>query len=105
MKEYELDGSIEIEDGKVRITSRGARVLAGQALGKALENLAKKEMGTHLVKETGYGSELSFHTRRYELGDQYESVDVQRTLINALERRASMGREMRSGSRRGPGRR
>lgn len=98
LKEYEQEGLLDMEQGKIRITSRGARVLARQVLGKALENLSRKEVGSHLVRETGYGSELSIHSRRYEPGDQYECVDVQKTLLNALERMASVGQQPWSAS-------
>lgn len=91
MKEAERAGLVQLEDGRVKITSRGARMLARQALGKAMENLAKREMGSHLVKETGFGSELSLHSRPYELGDQYECIDIEKTLSNAVQRNASSG--------------
>ena len=56
------------------------------ALKKILEKLAKKEIGPHALEETGYGSELSTHSRPYEVGDGYELVDIEKTLLNALER-------------------
>ncbi len=86
LKEYQTQGYIDIERGRIRITSKGARLLARQALGRALENLAKKGMGPHAVKEVGYSSEVFTYSRRYELGDKYESIDIERTLLNALER-------------------
>ncbi len=86
LREYEQQGYIDIQGGKIRITSKGARLLAKQALKRALENLAKKEVGPHPIKEIGYGSEVSTYSRRYEPGDEYELVDIEKTLLNALER-------------------
>lgn len=83
---YQQKGYIDFEDGEVNVTSRGARILAKAALKKILENLAKKGMGLHPVDNTGYGSELSVSSRRYEPGDEYELVDIEKTLLHALER-------------------
>jgi len=86
LKEYERQGYIDIEKGKVRITSKGARLLAKHALGKVLESLAKKEIGSHVIKEIGYGAEVSSYSRPYQPGDEYELIDIEKTLLNALER-------------------
>ena len=85
LKELEQEGYIDLEEGRVRITSKGAQLLAKQALKKALENLARKEIGRWEVKETGYGTELTTYSRPYELGDEYERVDIERTLLKTLE--------------------
>ena len=86
LKELEKEGYINLEEGRVRITSKGAQILAKQALKRALENLARKEIGRWEVKEVGYGSLLSTYSRPYELGDEYERVDIEKTLLKALER-------------------
>lgn len=95
LKEYQRQGYIDIERGRVRITSKGARLLAKQALRRVLESLAKKEIGTHLIKEIGYGSEISTCSRPYELGDEYEFIDIEKTLLNALERGAPIRRGLK----------
>lgn len=87
LREYELQGYIDIEkEGKIRITSKGAAVLARGALRKILENLVKKEIGAHTIKEVGFGAELSIHSRPYEVGDDYGLVNVEATFLNTLER-------------------
>jgi len=95
LKEYQRQGYVDIERGRVRITSKGARLLAKQALRKVLESLARKEIGSHLIKETGYGSEISTCSRPYELGDEYELIDIEKTLLNALERGAPIRRGLK----------
>lgn len=94
LKEYEKRGYIDIQRGRVRITSRGARILAKQVLRRVIENLARKEIGAHPIKEVGYGSEVSTYSRRYELGDEYELVDIEKTLSNALERSGKLSLEL-----------
>jgi len=86
LQEYLQKGYINFENGEVNITSRGAKILATAALKKILENLAKKGLGLHAIENTGYGSELSVSSRRYEPGDEYELVDIEKTLLHALER-------------------
>lgn len=93
LEEYEREGYIEIEQGAVKITSKGARKLAARALERILQNLDRKELGSHAVEETGYGAELSLSCRRYEAGDDYSLVNVERTVLNALERRGKLSLE------------
>jgi len=86
LEEYERQGYIEIHEGKLSITSRGARRLAGSALGRILQSLGRRYIGVHTIEETGFGSELTAYTRRYEAGDDYSLVDIERTALNALQR-------------------
>jgi uncharacterized protein with von Willebrand factor type A (vWA) domain len=86
LRGYERQGYIDIEKEQIRITSKGSRVLARQALKRALENLAKGKIGSHPIKEIGYGSGVSAYSKRYELGDAYELVDIEKPLLNSLER-------------------
>jgi len=79
-------GYIEIVKGQVKITSRGAKRLASNALKKILKNLSRKEIGTHSLEKTGFGSELTTYTRNYMTGDDYSLVNIERTVLNALER-------------------
>lgn len=86
LREYEKQGYINIERDQIKITPKGARLLAKHALKRALERLAKEKIGPHPLKETGYGSEVSIYSKRYELGDEYHLVDIEKTLLNSLER-------------------
>lgn len=86
LEEYERQGYIEIQEGKVKITLKGVRRLASNALGRILQSLGRKELGSHPIEATGFGSWLSVHTRAYETGDDYSLVNIERTAINALER-------------------
>lgn len=86
LEEYERQGYIEIKEGIVKITSKGAKRLASNALLRILQSLGRKEVGAHAIEEIGFGSELTAYTRHYEAGDDYSLVDIERTALNALER-------------------
>lgn len=94
LEDYEQQGYIEIHEGNVKITSKGARRLAGNALQKILQSLGRKEVGAHSIEEKGFGSEVSAYTRPYEAGDDYSSVDIEKTAINALERNGRLNLEL-----------
>ncbi len=86
LEEMEKEGYIDLSEGKVRITPRGAKKLANTVLERILRNLKKRELGTHAIRETGLGMELDITCRRYEPGDDYTKVNVEKTLLSALER-------------------
>ncbi|MFC1900058.1 VWA domain-containing protein [Chloroflexota bacterium] len=86
LEEYESAGLIEIQGGKVIVTSKGVKRLADDALRRILESLQRKNTGSHAIEKEDVGVELSLHTRRYEVGDAYASVDIVKTALNALNR-------------------
>ncbi|MDY6834901.1 MAG: hypothetical protein SVY53_08915, partial [Chloroflexota bacterium] len=86
LREYMEKGDIDLEHGKVRITPKGARKLAGNVLHRILEKLSARELGPHTTKEMGYGVEFSISSRKYELGDEYDRINFEQTFLNALER-------------------
>ena len=86
LKRYIEQGDIEVQKGEVKITPKGARKLANRILRRILENLSSTEIGPHSLEETGYGAERSPSSRRHEPGDEYDRIDFERTLLNALER-------------------
>jgi uncharacterized protein with von Willebrand factor type A (vWA) domain len=94
LEEYERQGYIETYEGRVRITSKGAKRLASNALQKILQSLSRKEVGVHSIEEMGFGSEVSAYTRHYEAGDDYSLVNIERTAINALERSGRLNLEL-----------
>ncbi len=86
LEEYEHNGFIGIQKGKVIVTSKGVKKLAAGALERILKNLSRKSSGSHPIERLDFGVELSLLTRRYEVGDDYASVDLERTALNALKR-------------------
>lgn len=93
LEEYERNAEIDIQKGKVVVTPKGVRKLAAHALERILKKLSKKGSGTHSVEKPGFGVELSLDTRRYEVGDDYYAVDLERTALNALGRRGELSFE------------
>ena len=80
-------GMIQISpDGEIRVTSRGSRSLARLALREILEELARRQQHFNLER-VGFGARLQPWTRRYKLGDSYENVDVEKTLVNSCCRK------------------
>ncbi len=94
LQQYEREGYIEIEEGKLRITSKGARRLAAGILERILRNLSGRDVGSHMVEKAGFGAELSLYTRSYEFGDDYSLVDVEKTALKALERCGQLDLEL-----------
>ncbi len=85
---------LQIEDGNVKITRKGVRNLANYILKRVLETLTRRDYGSHQVEEDSYGVALSVINRRYEPGDDYWAVDVEKTLLNAMERNAASDDKM-----------
>jgi uncharacterized protein with von Willebrand factor type A (vWA) domain len=85
LKEREEHGLVDIKDGKVIVTSRGVKKLAAEALQRILRSLQHRNSGVHREKPE-LGVELSLRTRRYEAGDDYSLVDLEKTALNALNR-------------------
>ena len=83
---YEGLGYIDRTEGVLKITSLGSKILGGGFLGKIMENLSKKGIGTHKINEIGYGADVSKFSRKYEFGDPYGKINIQKTLINTMER-------------------
>lgn len=85
LRDYEKKGYIDFEGRMIKITSKGARILGLGFLRIIMENLTKKDMGMHRFEEVGHGPRLSKFSRKYELGDVYERINIKRTFLNALE--------------------
>ncbi|UCC16907.1 MAG: hypothetical protein JSU58_11220, partial [Dehalococcoidales bacterium] len=85
LKEHEENGLVDIKDNKVIVTSRGVKKLAAEALQRILRSLQHRNSGVHREKPE-LGVELSLRTRRYEAGDDYSLVDLEKTALNALKR-------------------
>jgi uncharacterized protein with von Willebrand factor type A (vWA) domain len=86
LKEFEQEGYIEIQKGEIKITSKGARKLASNALERILCLLSSRDLGSHTEEKTGFGTDLTTYSRPYEVGDDYGLVDIEGTALAALER-------------------
>ncbi len=87
LKNFEEKGYIGIEKGMLKITSKGSNILAKSILREITENFKKKEIGIHETPEnTRYGSKVTSFTRPHEIGDDYELLAIEDTLMKSLER-------------------
>lgn len=92
LSRYHREGLIVLEDGKVTVTSRGARVLARGVLQRLIGNLGQNITGWHKPPPLKEGVVPTTSNRRYESGDDYSSLDIENTLLNALGRAERMGK-------------
>lgn len=96
LSKYKKKGYIDMEkEGKIKITSKGADILAKGVLREIIEHFRKSEIGTHTTKERGPSSKVSMLTRAYEIGDDYELLAIEESLLNALERSKEMKIELK----------
>jgi uncharacterized protein with von Willebrand factor type A (vWA) domain len=86
LEDYRENGLVDIKNGKVVVTSRGARKLAANALERILRTLNSRSSGSNREEMNELGVEFSLRTRRYEVGDDYSLVDLEKTALNALKR-------------------
>jgi uncharacterized protein with von Willebrand factor type A (vWA) domain len=86
LNDYENRGLVNLRDGKVIVTSNGVKKLATGALERILRNLNNKIAGSNVKELPELGIELTTRTRRYEAGDDYSLVDIEKTLLNTLDR-------------------
>ncbi len=87
----EADGLVGRRDGRLEMTARGLRRLGARALEELFSRLSRDRVGEHPVGVAGVGHDRDPETAPYEHGDALR-LHVERTLKNALVRRASEGR-------------
>ncbi len=85
-----------IDSGKgfPTLTRRGERMIRREALNEIFNSLKRGAFGEHRTPHAGEGGERLPETRPYQFGEEAASLDVQRTLHNALVR---TGVELRLG--------
>ena len=90
-------GLIEHTEAGLRLTPRGIRQIGSNALADVFQRLTKDQIGQHQTVRTGYGHERTSDSKRYEFGDPFH-LDLQRTIRNALVRRATGEPGQRAGT-------
>jgi len=81
------------EEGRLRVTPRGARKLGERALVRLFETLRRDREGSHDSADVGGNAEPTGATRPWRFGDAGR-IAVQRTVFNAVAR-AGTGRQVR----------
>jgi uncharacterized protein with von Willebrand factor type A (vWA) domain len=90
-------GLIEHTESGLRLTPRGIRQIGSNALSDVFQRLTKDQIGQHQTVRTGFGHERTPASKRYEFGDPFR-LDLQRTIRNALVRRATDEQDRRAGT-------
>ncbi len=86
LRDLEKKGLLDGRGNGVILTSKGAQLLGRGFLSRILMNLARKGLGAHRVEDIGHGPWLAATYRPYEPGDPYDRVNIERTLMVAIER-------------------
>ena len=84
-KMLEDSGLVDNIDGKLELTPRAIRRLAGQALSDLFAKLSKNTVGRHAMNDTGTGHEREYTTKPYEWGDPF-NLHIEKTIRNAITR-------------------
>ena len=95
LKDLEKKGLLDGRGRGVILTSKGAQLLGRGFLSRILMNLARKGLGAHRVEDIGHGPWLAATYRPYEPGDPYDRINVERSLMAAIERGGGF-REMKT---------
>ena len=84
--DLEQRGLLSRKSRGVVLTSKGAQLLGRGFLTRILMNLARRGLGAHRVEDVGYGPWLAATYRAYEPGDPYDRINIERSLMAAIER-------------------
>ena len=88
--DLEKQGLLDPASERPRLTSTGARVMGQGLLSRILISLERKGIGPHKIEEKGQSSWTGYSSRPFELGDLYNRMDVERTLLATAERGAPL---------------
>ena len=86
LQEYVEKNLIEIDGDGIRITPKGCNRLAKYVLKKIWDNLSGIHTGINPTREEGFGVSHGFSNRQYEHGDEFDRIDMESTLMRAMER-------------------
>jgi uncharacterized protein with von Willebrand factor type A (vWA) domain len=89
-RELESRGLVQRDADGLRLTARGMRRIGQKALGDLFAQLRKDRFGEHAITRRGQRGERAEDSKPYEFGDPFD-LDVERTVMNAIQRQASEG--------------
>lgn len=87
-RELEARGLVQRDADGLRLTARGMRRIGQKALGDLFAKLRKDRFGEHTLSRRGQRGERAEDSKPYEFGDPFD-LDVERTVMNAIQRQAS----------------
>jgi uncharacterized protein with von Willebrand factor type A (vWA) domain len=86
LKEFVDKDLVRIDRNGVKITPKGSARLAKYLLRRLWENLSATGTGVNATKEEGFGMSDGFSNRKHEYGDEFFKIDLEASLLAALER-------------------
>ena len=86
LRDLEERGLLDPNRRGVVLTSKGAQFLGRGFLTRIFMSLARRGPGAHHTEDVGYGPWMSSTFRVYEPGDPYDKINIERSLLAALER-------------------
>jgi uncharacterized protein with von Willebrand factor type A (vWA) domain len=86
LKEYADQDLIEISENGIKITPKGSERLAKYVLRRLWENLSAASTGVNATRVEGFGMSDGFANRRHEYGDEFFRIDLEASLLSALEK-------------------
>ena len=89
-RELEDRGLVQRDGDGMRLTARGMRRIGQKALGDLFAQLRKDRFGEHALARRGQRGERAEDSKQYEFGDPFD-LDVERTVMNSIQRQASEG--------------
>jgi uncharacterized protein with von Willebrand factor type A (vWA) domain len=87
-RELEARGLVQRDASGLRLTARGMRRIGQKALDDLFAQLRKDRFGEHTIARRGQRGERADESKPYEFGDPFD-LDVERTVMNAVQRQAS----------------
>ena len=87
-RELEARGLVQRDGDGLRLTARGMRRIGQKALGDLFARLHRDRFGDHTLARRGQRGERADESKPYEFGDPFD-LDVERTVMNAVQRQAS----------------
>jgi len=84
--ELQKQDVIRLQDGKLKLTSRGEQEIRESALEMIFSTLKKDFSGFHTIPVEGVGVDTLSESRPYQFGDSYERIDYLTSLNNSYKR-------------------
>jgi len=91
LSEFDRRGLTHPRRPRIALTSKGAQLLGEGFLNRILQRLSRHGVGPHRIQDIGHGPWLASTIRPYEVGDPYERISIEKSLLASLERGGRFG--------------
>jgi uncharacterized protein with von Willebrand factor type A (vWA) domain len=91
LSEFDRKGLTHPKRPRIALTSKGAQLLGEGFLNRILQRLSRHGVGPHKIQDIGHGPWIASTIRPYEVGDPYERISIEKSLLASLERGGRFG--------------